>query len=288
MLRNSSLSAIFWVAILISSILVPPQVTATAADRPASQPKSSLAPTTAIGILDIPLTDTSIKVDGKCDDSAYASAVSQTFTDGGGSGTVFIVHTATKLIVCMIGTAGTFSNRSGSVYLDPQGDGSTYTYAQKIDYRLQVGITSGTNASFHGTDVADGYLPDVAVPGFWTGSATTDLKNDIVEYEFDLAGFGIGSCGQIFGLAVYHHDVAAAGNSYGMPSNMYYDQPRTWQLMKLVNGPCGVTPIPGPVAYVFRGELTSAVSFYNLLSSAGYGVTLVAFKRCSCHRFRYF
>jgi hypothetical protein len=274
MIKNTRFLAILMIAMMAASILGPAQTTVTAAQPQNADSKSILGAVSSIGILDIPATDVPIKVDGQCSDAAYGGAVSQTFSDGGGSGTVKIVHTATKLIVCMIATAGTFSQRSGAVYLDPQGDGSTYTYAEKNDFRLQVGILSGTNSSYHGTGVADGYVADTTIPGFWSGAATTDAKNDTVEYEIDLASFGLGDCGQVFGLAVYHHDFAAAGDDYGWPSNMFYDQPRTWQLVKLVNGPCSAVK-KGPIAYVFRGELSSAISFYNLLSSAGYGVTLV-------------
>src|SRR5665648_365714 len=274
MMKSTKIMTIILILMLAGSILDPAQTTTAAAEPKAADSTSSLAPTSSIGILDIPQTDAGFKVDGDCNDAAYAGAVPQTFSDSGGSGTVLIVHTATKLLVCMIGTTGTFNQRSGSVYLDPQGDGNTYTYVQQNDYRLQVGILNGSNASYHGTDVADGYVPDAVVPSSWIGAAMITAANDTVEYEIDLAGFGIGICSQVFGLAVYHHDFAAIGDTYGWPSNTYYDQPRTWQLMKLVNGPCGVQP-KGPVAYVFRGELTSAVSFYNLLSSAGYGVTLV-------------
>ncbi len=275
MFKSSRFTTIFLVTILVGSILGPAQATSAAAVQQSVQPKSILTPsTTAIGILNIPQTDVPIKVDGQCNDAAYASAFSQTFTDGGGSGTVLIVHTATKLIICMIGTAGTFSQRSGAVYLDPQGDGNTYTYAEKNDFRLQVGILSGANTSYQGTGVADGYVTDAAVAGFWSGSATADPKSDIVEYEIDLASFALGDCGQVFGLAVYHHAYAAIGDDYGWPSNKFYDQPRTWQLLKLTNGPCSTTR-KGTVAYVFRGELSSAISFHNLLSGAGYTVTLV-------------
>jgi len=275
MCKSSRFMAIFLVMMLVGSILGPAQATSAAAVRQSVQPKSILTPSsTSIGILNIPQTDVPIKVDGQCNDAAYASAFSQTFTDGGGSGTVLMVHTATKLIICMIGTAGTFSQRSGAVYLDPQGDGNTYTYAEKNDFRLQVGILSGANTSYQGTGVADGYVTDAAVAGFWSGSATADPKSDIVEYEIDLASFAIGDCGQVFGLAVYHHAYAAVGDDYGWPSNKFYDQPRTWQLLKLTNGPCSTTR-KGTVAYVFRGELSSAISFHNLLSGAGYTVTLV-------------
>ena len=68
----------------------------------------------------------------------------------------------------------------------------------------------------------------------------------------------------------------AVGDDYGWPSNQWFDQPHTWQLVYLLNGPCNPPPGEGgKIAYVFRGNTADATSFYNLLVTNGYTVTLV-------------
>ena len=224
--------------------------------------------------LAIPLSQTTPKIDGLCTD--YDAAVKETFADGGGStGTVSVQHDGNYIYVCMQGAAGSNKERFGSLYLDPQGDGSSYQFAAKDDYALRVGIPGTSMTSYNGSNVANGYTVNNVIPGFWDGAAATTPNFDAVEYRVSIGRFKLGDCGKLFGIAAYHQWFATTGDDYGWPSNQYFDQPRTWRLATLANGPCSSTEPRGKIAYVFRGRAESTTSFYNLLTGAGYSVTLV-------------
>ena len=263
--------------LLFSSSLASPAAVASAGASPASSSPSSgpaAAPAAVDGILSIPLTESAPKVDGFCTD--YAGAVMETFVDGNGNpATVYLVHTADNVLyVCMQAQPGALATRFGSLYLDPQGDGASYVFAQKDDYALHVGILDKAKSSYHGTGVVNGYEADATIPPFWDGVAVANAEGESVEYQVSTGRFMFGANCSIFGIAVYHHWFSAIGDDYGWPSNRYFDQPRTWQLAQLDNGECANSP-QGRIAYVFRGNSLDATSFYNLLTGAGYSVDLV-------------
>ncbi len=233
------------------------------------------APGDIPGALGIPLMTNSPKLDGICSADEYTGSLVETFTDGNGqTATVYIGHNGTNLYVCMVAQPGTFPTRFGSLYLDPQGDGSSYTYAQQNDYALHVNIPGTTRSSYNGTGVANGYVLNSSLDPLWNGISTGDPAGETVEWQVSLEGFSLGNCGALFGLASYHHWFSGTGDDYGWPSNQWFDQPRTWQLAYLMNGPCSLPPA-GKIAYVFRGNTADASSFYNLLVLNGYTVTLV-------------
>lgn len=227
--------------------------------------------------LRIPVTKTPPTVDGSCADQVYSSAgLSESYADLlGKPGTVYLIHNGSALYVCIIAQPGTFGSRFASVYLDPQGDGSSYEYAQKDDYALRVAIAGGANTSFNGNTNPNGYQTNNVIGGFWNGASTiVPQQQESIEYRIELGRFGLGQCGKLFGLGAYHQWVRAVGDDYGWPSNTFFDQPRTWQLVQLDQPPC--TPqASGEIAYVYRGNTADATSFYNLLTGRGYTVTLV-------------
>lgn len=241
---------------------------------PVSQPA---APSAIPGALGIPPMTGKPSVDGICSVDEYAGALVETFTDGNGQqATVYIAHDGFFLYVCMQAQPGTFPERFGSLYLDPQGDGSSYTYAQKNDYSLRVNIPGTTRSSYNGTGVANGYVLNSSLDSMWNGVSQASANGETVEWRVSISEIGFGNCGALFGMAVYHHWFSGTGDDFGWPSNQWFDQPRTWQLVYLLNGPC--TPPPGQsgkIAYVFRGNITDASSFYNLLVTNGYTVTMV-------------
>ena len=249
-------------------------VTSTAQSQLPSQSPDALQG----AILHIPISQTTPKVDGLCEE--YSDAVSQPFSDGAGTtGKVYFKHDGTNLFVCVVATPGHNKERFESLYLDPQGDGSTYTFAASDDYALHVNLSSA-NASFHGTGVANGYAADATIPAFWNGSyaLTPTGGNESFEYRISIGRFKLGDCGQMFGIAAYHHWFDAVGNDYGFPSNTWFDQPGTWALAQLdgLNNlpgvPCGSN---GKIAYVFRGNTADATSYRNFLISRGYTVDLI-------------
>lgn len=240
---------------------------------PASQTAASstpLSPSAPSSIITIPVAKTVPQIDGVC--SEYTEGVVETFADGGGgTGRVYLMYNGGYLYACMQGQPGSFDQRFGSLYLDPQGDGASYIFAQQDDYSLRVGIPGNTDTSMHGTGVANGYVNDSVVGAFWNGVSTADGKLDTVEYRVELGRFKIDQPCQLFGLAVYHHWFSAVGDDYGWPSSKYFDQPRTWQLAQIQSPACTRPQI----AYVFRGNAADATSYYNLLTSHGYTVALI-------------
>ncbi|MFL5801298.1 MAG: hypothetical protein ACJ8CR_06110 [Roseiflexaceae bacterium] len=264
-------------AILLAALLAPLGAPASATAVSTAPEVAAAAPALASdGPLTIPLSQQAPKIDGKC--TEYADAVTQTFDDGGGAqGTVFLKHNGTNLYVCMRGKPGTFKERFGSLYLDPQGDGAGYQFAKPDDYALRINIPGTTKKSYHGTGVANGYVLDPSLDTSWVGAAPPDPASEVVEWSVSLSGFKLGLCGRVFGVATYHHWFSAVGDDYGWPSNQFFDQPGTWQLATLQ----GVQPcVPpgqqrGKIAYIFRGNTADAASYYNLLVGAGYTVDLI-------------
>ena len=225
-------------------------------------------------VLQIPKGKAS-EIDGVCTD--YTDAQSEAFADGGGiTSTVYFKHDGSYLYVCMVATLSKNNERFGRLYLDPQGDGSSYTFADKTDYALQVNLDS-SNKSFHGTGVSNGYDNDTLIPAFWDGKYAISPTggNEDFEYRVSLGRFKMGDCGQTFGIAAYHHWFSAVGDDYGYPSNQWFDQPGTWAAATLLSPPCSTPEPMGKIAYVYRGNTADATTFRNLLISRGFTVQLV-------------
>jgi uncharacterized repeat protein (TIGR01451 family) len=268
----SILTSLLMLLILLFAIGFNPQPgSASTNDLPASPSSANQVD----GTLLIPeAPNANPTVDGACNE--YALSATATFTDGNGKpATVYLMHKTGRLYVCLQAQTGTFGDRFGSLYLDPQGDGSSYDFAKEDDYSLRVKIPGSERTSLHGTGVANGYVADPGVASFWSGVATTSAAGDVVEYGVDVEKFKFGTCDKLFGIAVYHHWFAATGDDYGWPSNHWFDQPRTWQLAYLDTPSCLPGGSLGKIAYVFRGNTEDATSFYNLLTAEGYTVTLV-------------
>ncbi|NJN68364.1 MAG: hypothetical protein HC884_17455, partial [Chloroflexaceae bacterium] len=222
------------------------------------------------GSLQIPFDQTEVDLDGVCDE--YANAETLSFHDAGGMGTIHLKHDFDNLYVCIEAQPGTFEERFAAVYLDPQGDGSSYEFAQDDDYSLQINIPDNTRSSLVGTG-AGGYTnAPTEVDGFWEGMANTSQESESAEYRITLGRFFIDNC-QILGLAFGHQSVMSAGDDYGWPDGVVFDQPRTWQPSEIYSGVC--EDRDGRIAYVYRGDTADASSFYNLLTANGYAVHLI-------------
>jgi len=249
-------------------------------DSPDKDARISLqqAPSAA-NLLTIPAVPVGVgspKADGACTKAEYVSGLFVDFADGPGgigTGSVYLVHDANYLYMCITSPMGTDKARFDSLYVDPQGDGTTYTFAQQDDLSLRLDYAIPTNqTTFRGTGVINGWQDSSAADNsLWSGAATTG-NFDVAEYTLPLANFKINVCSTIFGLAGYHHWFSGTGDDYGWPSNHYFDQPGTWQPVVLDSPACGQA---GKIAYVFRSNTEDATSFYSLLTTAGYTVTLV-------------
>jgi len=262
-------------------------------DNPGKTARASLQPAAlAANLLTIPAVPVgagSPKADGACTKTEYTSGLFVDFPDGPGgtgAGSVYLVHDANYLYTCITSPMGTDKARFDSLYVDPQGDGTTYTFAQQDDLSLRFDFADPTNqTTFRGTGVGNGWQDSSAADNsLWSGAATTG-NFDVAEYTLPLANFKINICSTIFGLAGYHHWFAVTGDDYGWPSNHYFDQPGTWQPLVLGSPTCGQA---GSIAYVFRSNTGDATSFYSLLTAAGYTVTLVPLSNVTTTDFNQF
>ena len=226
------------------------------------------------GVVEIPIIDEAT-VDAECAEYG-ADALTDTITyPDGSTATIYMQHDSSNLYVCMEAPQGSFDERFGSVYLDPQGDGAGYTWAQEDDYGFWVNIPGTTRRSMRGNGSPNGWTMDASLDGIWDGQAATSEAGDVVEWRIEtFSELDIGIC-DIFGVAVYHHWFAAVGDDHGWPSSQYFDQPRTWQSARIGTAETCNDPGNGHIAYVYRGDAADATSFYNLLTGAGYLVDLV-------------
>ncbi len=263
---------------LMGSLIAPTTPAAVLAAPGNSASANAAAPqspsTTLNNILDIPLQKFSPKVDGNCDpQTEYAGAKIVTFNDGAGkTGTVYLEATPDMLYVCMFANNGSFDTRFGSLYVDPQGDGGSYVYANKGDDAFRVDITSVARSSYVGSSLPNGWTLAPAYDSYWSGSSIIDKTGtETVEWGIKYASLNFGKNCTAFGLSVFHHWFASTGDDYHWIDNAIFDQPRTWQLAEINSGACS----RGDVAYVFRGNTLDAVSYKNLLTTAGYTVALI-------------
>jgi hypothetical protein len=253
---------------------------------PAPAAPAGAAVNPLLNVINIPAQPVGVlapTIDGTCSANEYTGGAVFPFTDGPagtGTGTIYLVHDSSNLYACIVSPPGSFATRFDSLYLDPQGNGTTYTFAQQDDYSLRIDFAvNPTRSSFNGNGAMGGWTDDSASlnPLWSAASSTASGKSDTAEYKVPIKNFGLQVCNGIFGLAGYHHWFSGSGDDYGWPSNQYYDQPRTWQPVVLggvLNGP-GCSGANGKIAYVFRGNTSDALSFYGTLTSAGYSVTLV-------------
>jgi uncharacterized repeat protein (TIGR01451 family) len=224
-------------------------------------------------VLDIPEIQFTPQIEGDCAEyEQVAHKASFTYADGS-TAIVYLAHNSGILYICMEGKEGSFDDRFASVYLDPQGDGAGYTFAQQDDYGLYVEIPSTGRRTVRGTGVAGGWVNHSPLDGAWSAAGAVTGSGDAAEWSVSTSRFEIDVC-NIFGIAVYHHWLTGVGDDYGWPSNQWFDQPRTWQPARMVNAACD-NPQKGTIAYVFRGDRVDATSFYNLLTGAGYVVDLI-------------
>jgi uncharacterized repeat protein (TIGR01451 family) len=262
----------FTIAILISGSTYPINpLPAESIDTSVPNNYSLQNKTEGGGILTIPLATSLPVIDGLC--TEYAGALTATYDDGNSlPGTVYLMHNGAYLYVCVTAQPGTNPERFASLYLDPDGDGSGFVFAQLADLAFHTSL-SGALTSYHGSGMPDGYILDPSLDQYVSTAADISAY-DGFEYRLDLHGLDFGYNCNLFGIAFYHHWFSFAYDDYGWPSNKYYDQPRTWQLVQLGDNRCDELP-NGKLAFVYYGNAANATSYYNFLVNAEYSVTLV-------------
>jgi hypothetical protein len=228
----------------------------------ASKPQS---PIQAQAPITIPYGKAPVTLDGNCRE--YTDGVLYTFSElPGTTGRVYLKHDNSNLFVCLEGVPGERADRFASVYLDT--DNGREPIAQSDDKSLRVNITNGITKSLQGSGVPNGYV-SATLPG-WTAAATHTANGDSAEYSIPLLLTG-GGCNRDFGLSVFHHWLRFVGDDFGWPAGSIFDQPQTWQEVKLDSFPCG----RGKIAYVFKRDTATAADFKNLLQIEGYSVDLI-------------
>jgi len=258
------------VAVFILSLLGP--VTGSQAVAAPQAPASAAA-----NIVDVPVVNTQPTIDGFCDTGKeYNKSLVETFVDGNGqNATVYIFSDSSNLYICMQAQVASFPDVFGRVYLDPQADGNSYLFANQGDDGFRINLSAKpSTVSYIGSGIANGWTENSGLDAGWSGAAAKPVGAQIETYEWSLdlksLNFGL-NCG-LFGLSVFHHWFSGTGDDYAWPAGSIFDQPRTWQLMRIPTANC-VAP---DIAYVYRGNKDDAASFYNLLTANGYAVHLVA------------
>ena len=239
-------------------------IAASSEEKPAAFPSEEPGPSEVLlspAQTTIPL-GSAADTDASCGD--YSDGASFEFSDAFGfTGTVFLKHDGDYLYVCMEGVFGQNPDRYARVYLDT--DHGQEAAAEADDVALQVDISDGTESSYRGTGVLDGY-EDADIPG-WMAEAA---QGDVAEWAIPLDLTG-GWCGAEFGLAVFHHAVGFEGDDHGWPSNASFDVPGSWMSVVLESPPCG----DGDIAYVYRRDLATAIDFETMLENEGFSVELI-------------
>ena len=217
----------------------------------AAQPSDIATP------LEIPRLTFTPTFDGSCAD--YANIGSQPYDNG----LVYLAHDGAYLYVCIQTRGSTFKDSFAAVYLDK--GSKRLDIASDSDYSLTVQRSDGTNASYHGTGVPNGYVGPG--PAGWEGKVAIAAGAPIESYEYRIPAdtFG-GKCGDDFGIAAYQMWKGSVGDDHGWPSNEFFDQPKTWQKARLAGLTCKPEErLHGKIAYVFRNDDVAANAFKTLL-----------------------
>ena len=140
-------------------------------------------------ILTIPYNQNPVTIDGSC--SEYTLAVAVSFIDGNGqTASVYLMHDTNYLYTCIKAQLGSNPQRYASLYLDPNGNGSNYIYAQQDDFAFHTAL-NGALTSFQGSGIANGYLPDPSLDQYVLTAAQIS-DGDGFEYRLDLHGLDFG------------------------------------------------------------------------------------------------
>jgi len=215
------------------------------------------APPTA---LTIPYATEKGKLDAFCDlQDEYSNAARYQYIDHlGAVSTIYLKQDDSFLYACAEGTQGSFTLRYFSLYLDRNLGREKYAAAD--DLSLRVRAVDGAMSAFEGT----GQSTDTWVPSSyteWRAAAavpTNDDRPEVAEYQLPLANLAT-TCGEPFGLALYHHWVTDNGVDYGWPTNSISFSPNTWVQATLERPVCPIrvcldsalkcTPIAGSVVH---------------------------------------
>lgn len=189
----------------------------------------------------IPLVESSSKVDAFCETSEeYAKALRQSYIDlNGVVSTFYVKQDQASLYLCIEGTPGSFSQRYFGLYLDR--DHGQEKYAEEEDYALRVRVADGVTSAFRGTGSQTNPWVQSTVPGWRAvaAPATAARNTEVAEFQLPLSTLAQ-TCGQPFGLAIYHQWINDNGVDYGWPTQNSPISPVTWVQAQLAHPVCPI------------------------------------------------
>lgn len=189
----------------------------------------------------IPVVDSSSKLDAFCEPSdEYAKALRQSYIDLNGVVSTFYVKQDQEFLhLCIEGTPGSFSQRYFGLYLDR--DNGQEKYAEPEDYSLRVRVVDGATSAFQGTGSQTSPWAQSTVAGWraLAAPATAARNVEVAEFQVPLALLAQ-TCGQPFGLALYHQWINDNGVDYGWPTQNSPISPVTWVQAQLAQPVCPI------------------------------------------------
>ena len=191
----------------------------------------------------------------------------------GAVSTLYLKQDQALLHLCAEGTRGAFSLRYFGLYLDR--DNGQEKYAESEDYSLRVRVVDSANSTFRGTGSQTDTWNQSTVDG-WQGVATPATGNNVSEVaEFQVPlGALVETCGQPFGLALYHQSILDNGVDFGWPTRVAPISPVTWVQAQLARPSC-----PIRVCWVSATNCQAATNaeVYNTSTNAVHGVDVAGF-----------
>lgn len=223
----------------------------------------------------IPLVETGSKLDAICDTNAeYAGALRQQYIDFNGAVSMLYLKQDQEFFhLCAEGTRGSFTLRYFGLYLDR--DNGQEKYAESEDYSLRVRVVDSANSIFRGTGSQTDTWNQSTIDG-WRGvaaPATGNNVSEVAEFQVPLNVLSE-TCGQPFGLALYHQSINDNGVDFGWPTRVAPISPVTWVQAQLAQPSC-----PIRVCWVSATNCQAATNaeVYNTNTNALHGVDAAGF-----------
>lgn len=189
----------------------------------------------------IPYAPEQGKIDAICDtDSEYRNALRYQYIDHlGAVSTLYLKQDDEFFYACIEGTQGSFTLRYFSLYLDRNNGKEKYASTDDLALQVQV-VDSALNAAEGTGESTNTWIPSNYTD--WRAVAqptATAAEPEVAEYQIPLADLST-TCGQPFGLALYHHWVADQGVDYGWPTDTASFSPSTWVEATLARPNCPI------------------------------------------------
>lgn len=188
----------------------------------------------------IPYATDDGKIDAICDTGGeYANALRYQYIDYlGAVGTLYLKQDDTFLYTCIEGADGNFPLRYFSLYLDR--NNGREKYADTDDLSLQIRVEDGAMSSFMGTGQSTNTWEQSSFTDWQAATRLADtIFPEAAEYQVPLAEIAT-TCGQPFGIALYHHWVTDNGVDFGWPTNTASFSPNTWVEAQLERPLCPI------------------------------------------------